>query len=178
MTTHGYVIFREEQRFRQLWIWLLLVFTALLGVWIFGYGMVQQMIFRKPWGNEPMSDTMLIIVAIAYFLFSGGLIWLFCAAKLVTEVRSDGLYIRFYAFHRSFHKIPLENVARFEARTYKPILEYGGWGVRWTMKGKAYNVSGNRGVRLDFKDGKHLLIGSQRPDELAQAIGSIFPRQR
>jgi hypothetical protein len=178
MIRQTYVIFREEQRFRQLWIWLLVISSAVLVVGIFGYGMVQQLIFHKPWGNQPMSDTVLIIFAGGCFLFSGALVWLFCVAKLVTEVRNDGLYIRFYPFHLSFRKIPLENVVRFEAQTYKPILDYGGWGVRWTWKGKAYNVSGNRGVRLDFKNGKRLLIGSRRPEELAGAIGSIYPRQR
>ena len=34
----------------------------------------------------------------------------------------------------------------------------------------AYNVSGNRGVQPVFSNGKRLLIGSQRPDELAAAI--------
>jgi hypothetical protein len=34
----------------------------------------------------------------------------------------------------------------------------------------AYNVSGNRGVQLEFSNGKRLLIGSQRPEDLAAAI--------
>jgi TATA-box binding protein (TBP) (component of TFIID and TFIIIB) len=53
------------------------------------------------------------------------------------------------------------------------LLEYGGWGIKYGRKGKAYNVSGNRGVQLVFKDGKQLLIGSQRAEELAEAISSI-----
>jgi len=36
--------------------------------------------------------------------------------------------------------------------------------------GKAYNVSGNRGVQLEFTDGKCLLIGSQKPEQLDSAI--------
>jgi len=27
-----------------------------------------------------------------------------------------------------------------------------------------------QGVRIDFPDGSHVLVGSQRPDELAEAI--------
>jgi hypothetical protein len=46
----------------------------------------------------------------------------------------------------------------------------GGWGLRFGAKGKAYNVSGNRGVLLTFEGDKTLLIGSLRADELAQAI--------
>ncbi|MHC4338483.1 MAG: hypothetical protein ACYSTG_11155 [Planctomycetota bacterium] len=63
------------------------------------------------------------------------------------------------------------------ARTYKPIREYGGWGIRYSFRkgiGRAYNMSGNKGVQLVFKNGKKLLIGSQKPDELAQAINSIM----
>jgi hypothetical protein len=40
-------------------------------------------------------------------------------------------------------------------------MEYGGWGIKYGKMGKAYNVSGNRGVQLEFTDGKRLLIGSQ-----------------
>ena len=41
---------------------------------------------------------------------------------------------------------------------------------KWLWIGKAYNVSGNRGVQLKLSTGNGLLIGSQRPEELAQAI--------
>jgi hypothetical protein len=34
----------------------------------------------------------------------------------------------------------------------------------------AYIVSGNRGVRIELKDGKEVLVGSQKADELARAI--------
>ena len=37
-------------------------------------------------------------------------------------------------------------------------------------RGKAYNVSGNEGVQLELTNGKRILIGSQRADELADAI--------
>ncbi len=50
------------------------------------------------------------------------------------------------------------------------MKEYGGWGIRYGMKGMAYNVSGNRGVQLEFETGKRLLIGSQRPEELVSQI--------
>lgn len=94
--------------------------------------------------------------------------------ELTTEVCADGLRLRFFPFHLSFRRIRLDDVARCDAVTYRPILQYGGWGIRWTWKGRAYNVSGNRGVRIDYADGTHLLIGSQRPDELAHAIRSLM----
>ena len=95
--------------------------------------------------------------------------------KLVTEVRSDGLYVRFYPVHLSFKPIALDRVVKLAAVRYRPIRQYGGWGIRRARGGKAYNVKGDKGVRLDFDNGRHLLIGSQQPDELEAAIRSIIP---
>jgi hypothetical protein len=90
--------------------------------------------------------------------------------NLTTEVRSDGLYIRFFPFHLSFRRIPLDDLKAYEARTYSALREYGGWGIRWGWRGKAYNVRGNRGVQLELSNGERILIGSQRAEQLAEAL--------
>jgi hypothetical protein len=67
----------------------------------------------------------------------------------------------------------LAEIVHRETRTYWPILEYGGWGISYSFFGKgwAYNVNGNRGGQLELANGKRILIGSQRAEELARAIG-------
>jgi hypothetical protein len=169
MIPPGEVIFHEEQRFRQPWLWLIVIADAVL--------MLGLLVFFLVWqgsaGSDARARTVLIIVFAAAAAVSGAIIALLAACRLITEVRRDGLYLRFVPFHRSMWEVPLANVVKVEARTYSPIRDYGGWGLRRTFKGRAYNVSGNRGVRLDFADGRHLLIGSQRPEELAEAIRSI-----
>ena len=167
------IIFRELQRFHQPWLWVLIILGALVLIGLFGYGMVQQLVFGKPWGDRPMSDTALAVTGTLLILLEIGIIALFAGMKLITEVRSDGLYIRFFPPHLSFRRIPLEDLAGFGARTYRPIREYGGWGIRFGRRGRAYNVSGNRGVRIDYANGRHILIGSQRADELADAIAKV-----
>ena len=55
-------------------------------------------------------------------------------------------------------------VQRIEVVSYRPLLDYGGWGIRTGRDGeRVLNARGNRGVRLDLADGTRLLIGSQRP---------------
>lgn len=66
----------------------------------------------------------------------------------------------------------MSEIAHFEARTYSPLREYGGWGIRGFGSNRAYNVSGNHGVELVLKDGRKVLIGSQRADDLALAIAA------
>ena len=167
------LIFKEEQRFRQLWIWGLVIGLDVLFIVIWGYGIVCQLIFNKPWGNNPMSDSMLIIISLLVLVFMMTLTLLMYYARLITVVRYDGLFIRFIPFHLSFHSISLEEVTHCEVREYKPIREYGGWGIRYGKAGKAYNVSGNKGVLFVFANGKKLLIGSQKPEELYNAIKCV-----
>lgn len=159
----GMIAFKEVQRFRQWWLWVIVL--SVPGVCL--YGIIQQIVFDRPFGNDPLSDGGLLAVA---GVFGGGLPLLFYAVNLTVEVRSDGLYIRYFPFHLRFRRIPFDTIARAEARTYSPLGEFGGWGIRWGKQGKAYSVSGNRGVQLEFRNGRKLLIGSKRAEELAEAL--------
>ena len=62
-------------------------------------------------------------------------------------------------------------------RIYRSFREYGGHGIRYGSKGKAYTVSGDRGVQIELLNGKQLLIGSQRAEELVQAIQAKYGEQ-
>jgi hypothetical protein len=57
-----------------------------------------------------------------------------------------------------------------ETRTYRPIRDFGGWGVRWAARGIVYHARGKHGARLVLASGERVLIGSQRADDLARAI--------
>jgi len=162
------VSFVEVQRFTQRWLWILLILMMLVLVAVFGYGMISQLIFDEPWGDRPVTDEMLLLIGSVVLLFSIGMIYLFYSLRLVTEVKEEGLYIRFYPFWSKI--IPYQSIQSCEARTYRPLREYGGWGIKVGRSGWAYNIIGNRGVQLVLLNGKRILVGSQRADELAQAI--------
>ena len=156
-------IYREVQKFRQVWIWV--VVLAIAGLqW---YAAVEQLLLKRPFGDNPMPD---ILLAVYLVIFGIAMPTLFFFSQLVTEVRDDGIYIRFFPFHKAFRRIAFTEVKQCKVRTYHPIREYGGWGIRVRCKGKAYNVSGNRGVQIELLNGNRLLIGSQRAEELLRAI--------
>jgi len=156
-------IFREVQKFRQVWLWALLL--ALTGMqW---YAAVEQLLFKMPFGDNPMQD---IPLAIYWLIFGVGLPALLFFSQLITEVRDDGIYFRFSPFHGTFRRIAFSEIKRCEVLNYRPIRDYGGWGIRFRCKGKAYNVSGNRGVQIELLNGNRLLIGSQRADEFWRTI--------
>jgi len=159
------VLFREVQRFRQLWIWVFVGFLMVLS-W---YSFIQQIVCKVPFGTRPAPD---LVVIGMWVLFGWVFPVLFYSAGLTTEVRGDGIHIRYVPFHRKLRTMPLEAIQSYEARTYRPLKEYGGWGIRHGAGGKAYNVSGNRGVQLVLLSGRKILLGSQKPEELVQAIDS------
>ncbi len=162
-------LFREEQKFATWLCWL--VFLSMgVATCISMFALIKELAGQNPPGTQEV--VLAIIGGIAVPVLVGAL---FLLLKLETEVRSDGLYVRFAPFHIRFRRFAPDDLAEYYARQYKPIREYGGWGIRCSFKnGKAYNTSGDRGVQLVFKSGRQLLIGSQKAEELAQAIRSIM----
>ncbi len=159
-------IFREVQYFRQLWLWLLLLGIAGVSLW----ALVQQLGVGLPFGNNPAPDFVVVILAAVFGL---GFPIYFYFLRLVTEVRDDGVYVRFVPLQPRFVRIAPETITEAQSVIYRPIGEFGGWGIRYGSGGKAYNVSGNRGVRIKLTGGRSVLIGSQRPDILADAIKAL-----
>ncbi|WP_318571225.1 hypothetical protein [Salinigranum marinum] len=141
--------YREVQRFRQRWLWALLGGITLLTI-VLG----------------PTSPVGLAIVgAVAAFLFG---------LRLETEVRADGIYLKMWPLHLSFRRIPWSEIERYESRTYSPLREFGGWGIRWAPGKIAYNVSGNRGVWIQRSNDRSVLVGSQHAEDLVEAIEEVY----
>jgi hypothetical protein len=55
-------------------------------------------------------------------------------------------------------------------KQYSPISGYGGWGLRLGLNGigKAYNVSGEKGLQLEFSDNRKIVIETNKPEEFSR----------
>jgi spore maturation protein SpmA len=103
------IYYREDQRFSQIWLWMIIVIIAVL----FTVGFVKQIVFKVPFGDRPMSDCALSVTwIISSIIMPGLLYWL----RLITIVKSDGVYFRFTLLNRSFSKILFTNIRKYEAR--------------------------------------------------------------
>lgn len=164
------ILFREEQRFKQWWLWLLIYGLAAIMWWSF----IQQIIFGRPWGSNAGPDW---LVWLFWLLFGLGLPALFHFIKLVIEVRPNQVVINYWPFVK--RSIAAADIDHVQARTYNPIREYGGWGIKgWSRRRIAYNVSGNQGVELTLRDGRSVMLGSQQAEQLALAIETEIRRQK
>ena len=133
----------------------------------------KQIIIGDPVGERPISDTGMILLFLGVVTFMGAIIGLIYFSRLYTHINDKGVYYMFKPFHRKMHLIPWEEISRHEVIKYRPIMDYGGWGIRYGRKGKAYNIQGNLGLYLTLKSGKTLLIGTQQPESLRSFMRSM-----
>ena len=154
--------FKEEQKFTQWWLWLILIGIALIPV----YGIYKQIYQGEVFGDKPMSNLGLIAFVIFMLLF----LLLFLLFKLTTEINTKEIKIQFF---------PLVNkVVEWKDVKSAQVLNYGfvgGWGIRlFTKYGTVYNIKGNKGLALELKNGKKLLVGTQKMEELYEIVKNVY----
>jgi hypothetical protein len=152
-------LFNEKQRFTQWWLWVIIVFGLLIG----SYSIYMQYI------EGTISKDIFFI----YTLFEALILLLFVSLRLETTISKDEVQVLFFPFHWKKRKYPFSTIKKMEVITYSPISDYGGWGVRISTKGKAFNVRGDKGLKLYFDHRKPLLIGTQKPEELQKCIEQL-----
>ncbi|MEM9259217.1 MAG: hypothetical protein AAGA62_06185 [Bacteroidota bacterium] len=142
--------FNESQKFNQWWLWLLNIglFIMLLLVGIDGFERTES--WEAFIGVGVMALTMILLATI----------------ELRTKITADGLEVKFWPFAKK--RIFRSEIKKAQVRKYSPLREFGGWGYRIGPGGKAFNMYGNQGLQLEMTDGEKLMIGTQRPEELAE----------
>jgi hypothetical protein len=169
------VYYREVQRFRQKWLWAIVIAIDTLLVATFSYDFCQRIVLGKT-VSEPVSTAEAWIIWILFGIILPLLLTSLSLTKLVVEVKEQGLSIRFFPFvHR---RIPYQDITSYEACQFSPIWDFGGWGIRWIPGGWAYTVSGNRGVKLRLTGNKHLIIGSQHSEKLVEVITEAMGKRQ
>ncbi len=156
--------FKESQRFRQPWVWGIVLLTVAVIILLF----VMQFALNAPDTGDDAPLFILILIP----LILAGTIPLLLLTRLDTEIRRDGVYYRFPPFINKIHILRWEDIKECHVRKYSPIGEYGGWGYRVGGKkaGVACNISGNMGLQLELKNGKKILLGTKKPVEMEEAL--------
>lgn len=159
------VVYREEQNFD--WRVYVFVVASEVLVWLGLIWFHQQPV--QPAGGHRLGLVELSVVAgvglVLPALLVVGLL------RMTTEVGPTDLRVWFGWIPTYRRVIPLGTIQRVEVVSYRPLIDYGGWGIRQGRDGiRVLNARGNRGVRIDLTDGTRFLIGSQHPEDLARAL--------
>jgi len=172
------VLFSEEQRFTQKWLWLLIIGATLISVVPTIVGIYSQEILKKPWGNNPANTLALLLILFFEIFLMGGIILLFIKMRLKVEIKTDSLWFSLPPLARKWRCIKNEEIERFEVRKYRPVGEYGGWGIKGNNRNKAYNISGNVGLQLYLKNGRKILFGTQEGQSIEYAMKKMMNVER
>jgi|TARA_B100000927_G_scaffold169406_1_gene136595 hypothetical protein len=148
------VLYNESQKFTQWWLWLILFSFPLFAVYPFD---LNNLNFNY------------IFISIAILLF-------FYFLELRIFITEEALYYQFFPIHMKKHQIKFTEIKKVEAVKYKPIIDYGGWGIKHGFNGKAYNVSGNLGVRIYLSNGTNILFGSKKHKEFEIVLMKAMKR--
>ena len=155
--------FKETQRFRETWIFYLVIAIVLV-VSVF----VCMGIFRSDYAGITKGIYCLLIpllsapVAFLYFI------------KLELEVDDMGIHYKMSPIHGMTKSLFWDQVAHCQIRQYRPIWEYGGWGWRRSFRrGQALTISGTKGLQIVLKNRKQLLIGVRNSEQLNEVLNSI-----
>jgi len=172
------LLFKEEQSFHQWWLWLIIISSTLISTVPFMIGIYTQEVLEKPWGNHPGSTGLLVFVLVLDLLIMLGIIWLFLKISLQVEIREGGLHYKFPPLLVKWKTIAKEEIESFTVRTYRPVSEFGGWGIKGSRRKKAYNVSGNIGLELVLKNGRKVLFGTQKSQAIKYAMEKMMNDER
>ena len=146
------VLFEETQRLSPL------IILAIVAAVLVGFGLVY---WRT--GGALSRPIWMLLGGTAVFLAA-----LVAMSRMQTEVTADSVDISmFYLISES---IPHGQIAEHQVLEYRPLREFGGWGLRYGPSGRAYSMSGSEGVRLVLDDGSQVTLGSQNAEALASAI--------
>jgi hypothetical protein len=159
------IVYKERQFFRNPFILMLLLAIIGMSIW----ALVQQVFLGKPFGQNPAPDAFVILFSMFPIIF----ILFFLFMRLDTVIDEHQISVVLSPFGR--RTIEWKDVQKAYIRTYKPIMEYGGWGIRYGFgnKGMAFNVDGNKGLQLELNNGKKILIGTKKANELSEYLKQI-----
>ena len=151
------MLFTEEQKFNQWWLFLLVMVT--IGVLVVSVAAAIRTI----------EETIVVAAVIIGCLLGILLMASIFIMKLRTTITEEKIQIHYYPFVK-------REWLWSDLKTAK-VLDYGfvgGWGIRiWTGMGTVYNVRGSKGLHFKTAD-KEYVIGTQKEEEMRSSIAHLL----
>ena len=133
------------------------VLMAIAFFWLVSYGIACAK-------SSVMLFCILISIAAIPVLFFGGIRIL---------VNDEYVKINLGLLNIKMVEIPICQIQEAELYEYAPLIDFGGYGVRFNGKLSAYYMRGNQGVLIKTTTGRQYLMGSDYPEKLLAIINAI-----
>jgi hypothetical protein len=170
------VYFEETQTFRQSrWIWMVMVISLLAAILPILDGVYWQLFRGQPWGNKPMSDSGLLGLFVFILLTSIGCITLLISVRLEVKVDSEGVHYCYVPIKPRWQHFSKDQIESYSLeKQYKLIHSGFGFSHNRLNRTRRIRIRGGNHLFLVLRNGEKLLLGTQKPDELAHAMKKLM----
>ena len=164
----------RERTWAPLWAWLTLGIAFLLSVGTLSYELYGITVLGQSAEDGRAGELALI---------TGGLIVLFALIVAVwmclnVEVRTDHIFISFGLVQLVRKRIWYKDIVSVRPTSYRPLRDFGGWGIKWRGKRTAWTIRGNQAVKVTLQSGKEVYVGSRFPQRLEERIRTAMRATR
>ncbi len=124
-----------------------------------------------------MAGLLSISLPVRIVIFAGGIAVLLVGGGFRVTVTADRLMVRMGLIALPVLRLKLADIREAEIHDFAPLVNFGGWGIRWNGRIWAYYWRGRTGVKLLTARGREFLIGSDRPERLAAVVRAAIAAQ-
>ena len=148
-------VFNETQSYRGTWLMYLILLIELPTL------VLLFVLFFQAEDKSEMGNALIIVISTLYLVFL-----LIFNLKLELRIDDSGVYYRYFPFIRKWRKIEKEAIKTIKVIRYRPITDFGGWGLKGNQTTKAYSIMGDQGLLIDSGEKKKIMIGTAKAKEL------------
>ena len=127
---------------------------------VVGVMMLWQGVEAAHRGDIAFGLLSVLIIAVMLSIWNG----------LRVSVSPSKIIVSLGIFNWKLLDISPDQINTAEVIHFNPLRDFGGWGIRISRTKKGYYFEGNQGVLITPKKGMPVLIGSNQPQQLLQAV--------
>ena len=151
----------ERVVYRERTPWAMWVYLVLWGAFIAGA-------LPLLWGETALALPAGLLVAASVLLVAALVQVLFGGTTVLVETEAIRVHLGLVPVVSK--RVRYEQIRALESVRYRPIKEFGGWGIRGFGQKQAWTARGDQAVVLHLVNGRDLYIGSDHPRRLEDRI--------
>ncbi len=161
------VILKTSQVCKSIFVWVVILMLSAF-IW---WGTYRQLFLDISFGSQVPPDWVLVIIWIIFGLIAPATLIMI---RLSVEVLTSEIRFRFSPFQTSFQSFKLDQIESLEVTDIRPIVDFGGLGVRFGSKGKGYIMGGRKALQLKLKNQiKPIFITTNNPSLIVEAVKKL-----
>ncbi|MCL1821189.1 MAG: hypothetical protein FWG22_00030 [Prolixibacteraceae bacterium] len=170
----GKIYHKEEQRYTQWWLWLLILLVFAVSTLPLWYIFIEDVAQRRSQGVSVSYSSELLLTSVITTGIMLFFVLMFKFIKLETEINSEAIRFRYAPFVNKWKLIKASTIESWSVEKFVPS-KFGGYGIKIKFRRqKSYTVYGRLCLKLVLKGGQIVMIGTQQKSSIEYAIKKMM----